>query len=102
MIGRSIYHNPFLLKEIDQQIFDETNNLIDREQVLKKYMTYIKKQNKAGISIRSMTRHILGLYHGEANAKLFRRLLSGQIVGLGQLNEWLDFKKNSLTENKSI
>ena len=93
MIGRSIYHNPFLLKEIDQQIFDETNNLIDREQVLKKYMTYIKKQNKAGISIRSMTRHILGLYHGEANAKLFRRLLSGQIVGLGQLNEWLDFKK---------
>jgi len=102
MIGRSIYHNPFLLKEIDQQIFDETNNLIDREQVLKKYMTYIKKQNKAGISIRSMTRHILGLYHGEANAKLFRRLLSGQIVGLGQLNEWLDFKKNSSTENKSI
>ena len=102
MIGRSIYHNPFLLKEIDQQIFDESHNLIDREQVLKKYMTYIKKQNKAGISIRSMTRHILGLYHGEANAKLFRRLLSGQIVGLGQLNEWLDFKKNSLTENKSI
>ena len=102
MIGRSIYHNPFLLKEIDQQIFEETNNLIDREQVLKKYMTYIKIQNKAGISIRSMTRHILGLYHGEANAKLFRRLLSGQIVSLGQLNEWLDFKKNSSTENKSI
>ena len=102
MIGRSIYHNPFLLKEIDQTIFDESHNLLDREQVLKKYMTYIEKQNKAGISIRSMTRHILGLYHGEANAKLFRRLLSGQIVGLGQLNEWLDFKKNSLTENKSI
>ena len=102
MIGRSIYHNPFLLKEIDQTIFDESHNLLDREQVLKKYMTYIEKQNKAGISIRSMTRHILGLYHGEANAKLFRRLLSGQIVGLDQINDWLDFKKNSSTENKSI
>ena len=102
MIGRSIYHNPFLLKEIDQTIFDESHNLLDREQVLKKYMTYIEKQNKAGISIRSMTRHILGLYHGEANAKLFRRLLSGQIVGLDQLNDWLTFKKNSSTENKSI
>ena len=102
MIGRSIYHNPFLLKEIDQRIFDEKNNLIDREQVLKKYMTYIKEQNKTGTPIRSMTRHILGLYHGEANAKLFRRLLSGQIVGLEQLNDWLDFKKNSSTEIKSF
>ena len=102
MMGRSIYHNPYLLKEIDQSIFDEKNNLIDRDQVLKKYMTYIKKQNKTGTPIRSMTRHILGLYHGEANAKLFRRLLSGQIVGLEQLNDWLDFKKNSSTEIKSF
>ena len=102
MMGRSIYHNPYLLKEIDQTIFEEKNNLIDREQVLKKYMAYIKKQNKTGTPIRSMTRHILGLYHGEANAKLFRRLLSGQIVGLDQLNDWLDFKKNSSTEIKSF
>jgi len=48
-----------------------------------------------------MTRHILGLYHGETNAKLFRRLLSGKVVGLDHLNEWLDFKKNSLTDNES-
>jgi len=102
MMGRSIYHNPYLLKEIDQTIFEEKNNLIDREQVLKKYMAYIKKQNKTGTPIRSMTRHIVGLYHGEANAKLFRRLLSGQIVGLEQLNDWLDFKKNSSTEIKSF
>ena len=48
-----------------------------------------------------MTRHILGLYHGETNAKLFRRLLSGKVVGLDHLNEWLDFKINSLSDNKS-
>ena len=91
-----------MLKEIDQTVFEEQNNLIDREQVLKKYMSYIKKQNKTGTPIRSMTRRILGLYHGEANAKLFRRLLSGQIVGIEQLNDWLDFKKNSSTEIKSF
>ena len=102
MMGRSIYHNPFLLREIDKTIFDENNSLIDREQILKKYMTYIEKQSQNGVPIRSMTRHILGIYHGEANAKLFRRLLSGKIVGLDQLNDWLDFKKNSSTEIKSF
>ena len=102
MMGRSIYHNPFLLREIDKTIFDEKNILIGREQILKIYMTYIEKQSQNGVPIRSMTRHILGLYHGEANAKLFRRLLSGQIVGLDQLNDWLDFKKNSSTEIKSF
>ena len=102
MMGRSIYHNPFLLREIDKTIFDENNSLIDREQILKKYMTYIEKQSQNGVPIRSMTRHILGLYHGEANAKLFRRLLSGKIVGLDQLNDWFDFKKNSSTEIKSF
>ena len=102
MMGRSIYHNPFLLREIDKTIFDENNILIDREQILKKYMTYIEKQSQNGVPIRSMTRHILGIYHGEANAKLFRRLLSGKIVGLDQLNDWFDFKKNSSTEIKSF
>jgi len=42
------------------------------------------------------------LYHGEANSKLFRRLLSGKIVELDQLNDWLDFKKNSSTVIKSF
>jgi len=102
MMGRSIYHNPYLLREIEKTIFKEKNNSVDREQVLKQYMEYIKNQNQNGIPIRSMTRHILGLYHGEDNAKLFRRLLSGQIVGLDQLNDWLDFKKNSSTEIKSF
>jgi tRNA-dihydrouridine synthase A len=38
-----------------------------------------------------MTRHILGLYHGQKNAKKFRRLLSGATVELKHLYEWLDF-----------
>ena len=101
MLGRAVYNNPFLLSEVDSDIFSEKKNPINREQVLKKYMVYMNKQLKIGVPIRSMTRHILGLYHGETNAKLFRRLLSGKVVGLDYLNEWLDFKKNSLTDNES-
>ena len=100
MLGRSVYHNPFLLRGIEVSIFGNDKNLLDREQILKKYMTYISQQINVGVPIRSMTRHILGLYHGESNAKLFRRMLSGKTVELEHLNDWLKFKKNSATETK--
>ena len=102
MLGRSIYHNPFLLEQIELEIFKSNVGSLNRELILSKYMSYISAQLQQGVPIRSMTRHILGLYHGEANAKLFRRLLSGKVVELDYLNEWLDFKKNSLTEIKSV
>ena len=102
MLGRSIYHNPFLLEQIELEIFKSNEGSLNRELILSKYMSYISAQLQQGVPIRSMTRHILGLYHGEANAKLFRRLLSGKVVELDHLNEWLDFKKNSLTEIKSV
>jgi len=102
MLGRSVYHNPFLLREIDKSIFGNNKNLLDREQVLINYMDYIKKKIKIGVPMRSMTRHILGLYHGESNAKLFRRVLSGRTVELEHLNDWLEFKKNSSTEAQSV
>ena len=102
MLGRSVYQNPFILKEIDVLVFGNKESLFDREQVLKKYIKYIKQQIKIGVPIRSMTRHIMGLYHGESNAKLFRRLLSGKTVELEHLNDWLTFKKNKTTEVKNV
>ena len=102
MLGRSIYHNPFLLEQIEVEIFKSKESTLDREHILRQYMSYIAEQSKLGVPVRSMSRHILGLYHGEANAKLFRRLLSGKVVELDQLNDWLDFKKNSSTEIKSL
>ena len=102
MLGRSIYHNPFLLEQIEVEIFKSKESTLDREHILRQFMSYIVEQSKLGVPVRSMSRHILGLYHGEANAKLFRRLLSGKVVELGQLNDWLDFKKNSSTEIKSF
>ena len=102
MLGRSIYHNPFLLEQIEVEIFKSKESTLDREHILRQYMSYIAEQSKLGVPVRSMSRHILGLYHGEANSKLFRRLLSGKIVELDQLNDWLDFKKNSSTVIKSF
>ena len=93
MLGRAIYHQPYLLADIDCKVFGKKTISRTREQVLVDYMSYIKKQLKEGVPIRSMTRHMLGLYHGQNNAKFFRRLLSGKTVKLGNLDEWLEFMK---------
>jgi tRNA-dihydrouridine synthase A len=93
MLGRAIYHQPYLLADIDSRVFGKKTVSRTREQVLVEYMGYIKKQLKEGVPIRAMTRHILGLYHGQNNAKFFRRLLSGKTVELGHLDDWLEFIK---------
>jgi len=93
MLGRAIYHQPYLLADIDSKVFGKKTISRTREQVLIDYMSYIKKQLKEGVPIRAMTRHILGLYHGQNNAKFFRRLLSGKTVEIGHLDEWLEFIK---------
>ena len=93
MLGRAIYHQPYLLADIDSKVFGIKGIFRTREQVLVDYMSYIKSQLKQGVPIRAMTRHILGLYHGQNNAKFFRRLLSGKTVELSHLDEWFKFIK---------
>jgi len=94
MLGRAIYNEPFTLTEIDNHVFGVSGAKKSREKIVIEYMKYIERQHKLGVPVRAMTRHILGLYHGQKNAKMFRRLLSGNTVDLSHLNEWLNFANN--------
>ncbi len=91
MLGRAAYHQPYLLSEVDNKIYHKILDAPSREQVLLDFIEYIKKQNDQGVPIRSMTRHILGLYHAQPSAKKFRQLLSGKVVELKHLYQWLGF-----------
>ncbi|MDC9726675.1 MAG: tRNA dihydrouridine(20/20a) synthase DusA [Candidatus Thioglobus sp.] len=90
MLGRAVYHQPYLLAGVDQAFYQSNTLIISREQVLLDFIDYIKIQQKNEVPIRSMTRHILGLYHAQPNAKRFKRLLSGKVVELTHLYEWLE------------
>jgi len=94
MLGRTIYHQPYLLTQVDKEIYQQNIPRVSREQVLLDFIEYMKNQSDQGVPIRSMTRHILGLYHGQPNAKKFKQLLSGKVVELKHLYEWLDFKNS--------
>ena len=77
MVGREVYHNPYLLAEVDQRLFGATYSPVSREQVVEQLIPYIQQQlMNPQVRLNSMTRHILGLFHGEYGARLWRRHLS--------------------------
>jgi tRNA-dihydrouridine synthase A len=90
MLGRAIYHQPYLLAEVDKNIYQQNVDIISREQVLLDFIKYMKIQQANSVPIRSMTRHILGLYYAQPNSKKFKRLLSGKVVEMEHLYKWIE------------
>lgn len=78
MLGRIAYHDPYFLASVDQRYFGSTTPIRTREEIIETFIPYVETQLKLGVPLQSMTRHILGLYHGESNARAWRRLLSEQ------------------------
>ncbi|NBQ34644.1 MAG: tRNA dihydrouridine(20/20a) synthase DusA, partial [Gammaproteobacteria bacterium] len=89
MLGRKAYHEPFILSKVDEIFYEKKPNTITRESVLERFVEYMKKEISKGVNLRSMTRHILGLYHSQPNSKKFKQLLSGKNIYLEDLEKWL-------------
>lgn len=78
MLGREPYANPYLLAEVDQQIYGVSRPVISREEVMEGFIAYCEEQLAKGTRLNHLTRHILGLYQGMPHARQFRRILSEQ------------------------
>ncbi len=76
MIGRAAYHNPYLLAGVDRLFFDGYLPVKTRQEVIMEFVPYVQRQLSQGVRLHSMTRHILGLFHGEPGARGWRRHLS--------------------------
>jgi tRNA-dihydrouridine synthase A len=76
MIGREAYHNPFFFSEVDHIFYNETSINKNRVEVIESLYPYIEKKLAEGIRLGHMTRHYLGLFHGQKNGKLWRQYLS--------------------------
>ena len=75
MLGRSVYHQPALLAEVDRQLFGDTNPAPSREAIIEAMLPYIEQQLSLGQRLHAITRHMLGLYHGEPGGRVWRRQL---------------------------
>jgi tRNA-dihydrouridine synthase A len=76
MLGRSIYHSPYLLSTVDRDFFASTAPVKTRAQIIEELIPYIEYQLQLGNTLHAVTRHILGLYLGLPGARQFRRILS--------------------------
>lgn len=76
MVGREAYHNPYMLAEVDRQMFHTTDPIKSRQQVIMEMLPYIEDQLIQGVRLNAIVRHMLGLYHGQPGGRLFRRYLS--------------------------
>ena len=75
MIGRAVYHTPYLLADIEKEIFNN-NNVPSRQDVIEKLIPYIKDEIKKGTRLNQIMRHTLGLFHGQTGASYWKRYLS--------------------------
>ena len=75
MMGRSIYHSPYLLADIEKEIFNN-ENILSRQEVIEKLIPYVKQEIKKGTRMNQIMRHTLGLFHGQTGSSFWKRYLS--------------------------
>lgn len=83
MLGRAAYHTPYILSDVDRVIFGDARPCPTRGDVVRAMIAYARTHISRGGRLNSITRHILGLYHGQPRARMFRRHLSENAVGPG-------------------
>jgi tRNA-dihydrouridine synthase A len=76
MVGREAYHNPYCLSQVDALFYQDAHAIPSRHDVVLQLLPYVAQQLSLGVRLHSITRHILGLFHGEPGARAWRRYLS--------------------------
>jgi len=74
MLGRTAYHEPYRLAEVEARLFGTP--LPDRDEVLARLRPYVDAHLARGDRLQHISRHILGLYQGLPGARAYRRVLS--------------------------
>jgi tRNA-dihydrouridine synthase A len=76
MLGRAAYHDPWVMAGVDRDCYGLDAPPPQRRKVVLAMADYAREQGKKGVPLRSIVRHMLGLYHGCAGARAWRRTLS--------------------------
>ena len=72
MIGRAAYENPFLIKDIDTELYGIESNINSKKSILNKYLDYVEHKLQEGHDLSRMMKHLFGLSRGDKFAKSFR------------------------------
>ena len=78
MIGRSAYQTPWMLREVDARVFGvSTSQEPDRWEIVGSMAEYAARMAvERGTPVRSIAKHMMGLFQGLPGARAWRRYLS--------------------------
>lgn len=76
MMGREAYSNPYILADVDQVLYGAKESPLTRDQIMHEYMVYAQSHIDAGGRLNHVSRHLVGLFHGEPRSRLWRRHIS--------------------------
>lgn len=76
MLGRAAYQEPWRLLDVDSEIFGSPVPKLTMKQALELFIPYVEEQLSKGIRLHSITRHLVGAFHGVSGARAFRRFIA--------------------------
>ena len=99
MLGRAAYHDPYLLADVDRRVFGVDRDPPSREAVVEAMLPYIASVVAEGQRLHGITRHMLGLFHGQHGGRIWRRRLGEAAIrpnaGAREVLEILDSRRPS-------
>ena len=75
MLGRAAYQHPWILAELQGCLFDRPGPE-SRAAAVHDMTRYLERQATAGVHVKHVSRHMLGLFQGLPGAKRWRRFIS--------------------------
>ena len=76
MLGREAYHNPYLLPALHRAVYGDAFAMPEAEGIVRRMRDYAEREAARGTPLRSITRHMMGLFHGQSGARAWRHALS--------------------------
>ena len=110
MIGRAAYNTPYdVLSTADREIYGDEYVLPTRDDIVMQMIPFIQNCLSDGVPLRLITRHMVGLYHGQHGGRLWRRYLSenayrngaDESVVLDALKQVIDTRERLNYENNN-
>jgi len=92
MLGREAYYNPYLFANFDQFFFSANSQNIStvpsREEIAHNMTPYLEQCARDNIYLHHVTRHMIGLYHGCPNAKIWRYTLTNEMIKTNDISTY--------------
>lgn len=102
MIGRAAYQNPGLLAEVDRLVYGEAVDPVDPGEIIAAMAEHAGRHIAAGGRLSHVTRHMVGMFHGQPGARRFRQILSTEATRPGAGPEVLTKAHQAITQGLEL